>query len=118
MLKISLLALPLAVALSGCQACGYSSQQNDLTGQVKKVISRTPIICPDYTEVDVSLGYIRNGGGSVSKEDVVLSVHNQAFIPLLKQAADSGEPVKVTYNVFRASICEPEHELTAVQIIK
>ncbi|MBV9125684.1 MAG: hypothetical protein JO112_20230 [Planctomycetes bacterium] len=117
MIKTALLLITIS-ALPACQACGYSSQQNDLTGQVKKVISRTPLVCPDYTEVDVSMGVLRNGVGSLSKEDLILFVRNPQDIPTLKKAALEGDIVEITYNDFRASICEPTEELTSVQITK
>lgn len=113
-----MIALSLIIAaLPACQACGHESKQNELSGQVKKLISRTPLICADYTEVDISLGYMKNGVGSISKEDVILTVRNPQDIALLKKAADSGAIVKGTYNVFRFSICEPDHELLSVQLI-
>lgn len=117
MIKTVLLIAAIS-ALPACQACGYSSQQNDMVGQVKKLISRTPLICPDYTEVDVSMGVLRGGNGSVSKEDLVLFVKNPSDLPTLKQAAENADIVKITYNDYRASICTPEEELTSVQITK
>lgn len=118
MLKDSLLILPLTLVLSGCQACGYSSQGNDLSGQVKKVVSHTPIVCPDYDEVDISMGYLNNGVGSISKEDVLLTIRNPQDVQPLRKAAQDGSIVKATYNVFRASPCEPDHELISFQIVK
>lgn len=95
-------------------ACGYSSKGNELVGQVKKVVARTPIVCDDFREVDVSLGVLRNGGGSMSKEDVELYVTNEADVPLLKRAAEEGFPVKVGYDIKRVVWCVPDHWLTSV----
>lgn len=101
-------------ALIPAAACGYSSKDNELVGQVKKVVTQTPILCGDYYEADVSLGVLRNGAGSFSKEDVVLYVQNPTHLPLLKQAAEEGFPVKVGYDIKRVTRCVPEHQLTSV----
>jgi hypothetical protein len=97
-------------------ACGNSSAQNESVGQVKKVIKRTPIICGDYVEADISLGVVRNGIGSMSHEDLLLYVQNQSDIDTLKHAADSGDIVKFTYDVRRFTWCTPDHWLTSVAI--
>lgn len=113
MQKLTTLTLVLFVS-----ACGYSSVDNELIGQVKKVKKMTPIICPDYVEADISLGIIRNGTGSMSKEDVELNVESYADIELLKGAAESGQLVKVAYDIKRISICVPDHRLTKVELVK
>lgn len=104
--------LCLVLALS---ACGYSSVDNELTGQVKRVKKRTPMVCPDYVEVDVSLGIMRNGVGSMSTEDVWLLVESYADIALLEKAAEEGGVVKVHYDVKRLTLCVPDHRLTKVE---
>lgn len=98
--------------------CGLSATGNELTGQVKKVVRRTPIICPDYYEADVSLGIIRNGTGSMSKEDVQLYVASDRDAALLKRAAETGQLVKVTYDVQRVGICRPDHWLSSVALVE
>lgn len=103
-------AIALALFLS---ACGFSSKANELVGQVKKVVEQTPIFCSDYAEVDISLGVLRNGAGSVSHEDVILYVPNQADAAFLKKAAEDGTPVKVTYDIKRVPWCVPDHWLTS-----
>ena len=97
-------------------ACGYTAKGNELVGQVKKVTAETPILCGDYYEVDISLGVLRNGAGSMSKEDVILYVKNEADVPLLKRAAEEGFPVKVSYDIkrFPAGWCVPTSWLTSV----
>src|SRR5579859_447764 len=67
-LRSALLAIAISFASAACGACGNSSVGNELEGQVKKVVKRTPIFCSDYVEADVSLGVIRNGVGSMSQE--------------------------------------------------
>jgi hypothetical protein len=104
----------LCICIIATTACGYSSSGNELEGQVKKVIRRTPIICPDYYEADVSLGVLRNGVGSLSKEDVTLYVERPDSVETLKAAARTGAIVSVRYDVKRVTLCVPEHFLTSV----
>jgi len=101
-------------------ACGTSSSGNEVVGQVKKVVNKTPFICPNYTEVDVSLGVVRNGIGSMSHEDLVLALDNSAknSIDKLKRAAEDGSVVKLTYNVERVSPCWPDHRLDPAIVIE
>jgi hypothetical protein len=109
------LILLICIAVFGC---GYTSKQNELTGQVKKVIAKTPIICPDYTQVDISLGVIRNGVGSMSHEDMIITVTDKAQATLLKQAAESGKLVKITYDVARVTFCVPNELATNVEVLE
>ncbi len=108
--------LPIALALA-LAACGYSAKDNEMVGQVKKVVERTPIICSDWTEADVSLGVLRNGNGSMSKEDVVLWVENTSDRALLKKAAETGTPVKINYDIRRYTWCVADHVLTHVELL-
>lgn len=98
-------------------SCGRSAVDNELVGQVKKVVERTPLVCPNYTEVDVSLGVLRNGVGSLSKEDVVLYVADKRHATLLKRAAETGQLVKATYDIQRVSWCRPDHWLTSASLV-
>ena len=98
--------------------CGYSSKQNDLTGQVKKVVSQTPLLCSDRTDVDVSLGVMKNGQGSMSSQDLWLSVKNDSDVAVLKQAASSGAIVNITYDVARFVWCWNDHIVSHVEISK
>ncbi len=95
-----------------------SSVDNEAVGQIKKILKKTPIVCPDYTEVDISLGVMRNGVGSMSREDVVLAVDNSesSAIATLKHAAESGSIVKFTYDVKRVTVCWPDHRFTSVAV--
>jgi hypothetical protein len=99
-------------------ACGNTSSANEAVGQVKKVIKHTPLVCEDYTEVDVSLGVMRNGVGSMSKEDVEIVVPNGevAAISTLQKAAESGAIVHVVYDVKRLNLCWPDHRFVSVTV--
>lgn len=104
----------LCVGLAGC--FGTSSSNNTLIGQVKKVHSVTPIICGDRTDVDVSLGVIRGGVGSMSTQDMWLTVANPMAVSVLQYAADHGSIVKLTYDVERMTICWNNEEVTGAAI--
>lgn len=110
-------SLSLIIAAISLTACGLSASDNELVGQVKKVIRKTPIVCPDYDEADISLGVVRNGVGSMSHEDVTLYVTRADDSKLLKRAAETGLLVKVTYDVQRVGICRPSHWLMSVTAI-
>ncbi len=111
-----MLAAGALLALTAC--LGHSSEGNTLTGQVKKAKNITPLLCSNYHAVDVSLGVLRNGVGSMSTEDIWLYVPNDADFAVLQQAADTGAIVKVTYNVERARWCVPNDEATHVELSK
>ena len=112
----NLLALSLVLVAS----CGYTSRGSELVGQVKKVVDKTPLLCSDYTYVDLSLGVMRNGVGSMSHEDVDLYVEGPTEIGHLKAAADSGALVRVLYDDarFPAGFCVPTKHVTSVELLK
>lgn len=97
---------------------GYASQSNELIGQVKSVKHFTPIVCPDYNEVDVSLGVLQNGVGSISHQDVRLFVEKESDIAVLKTANESGRLVKIDYDERRFAPCRKDYEVTRVTILE
>lgn len=99
-------------------SCGYHSRDSELIGQVKKVKMLTPLICPDFVEVDLSLGVMRNGVGSMSSEDMWLYVHAPEMVAVLKSAAESGALVKVTYDQKRTTFCVPNEQVSKVELVK
>lgn len=111
--------LTIALILS-LTACGRSSSDNEVVGQIKKVVNKTPIVCSDYTEVHVSLGVMRNGVGSMSTEDITLALDNSErdLIERLKKARDEGAVVKLTYDVERVSPCWPDHRMRPMLIVE
>lgn len=110
----------IALVLLVDAACGYSSTDNEAVGQVKKVKNMTPIICSDYVSAHISLGVMRNGVGSMSREDIEIAVepNEKAAIDKLKWAAENGAIVKVQYNVERTSPCWPDHRLTGEVVLE
>lgn len=97
--------------------CGYSSKNNESIGQPKKVVNLTPILCNDRVDVDVSLGVMRGGVGSMSTEDLWLTVPHDSDQKLLTEAAAKGKLVKVNYDVKRLTWCWSDHIVTRVEIL-
>ena len=44
------------LAMLALTSCGYSSKENEMIGQVKKVAHQTPIFCDDRVDADISPG--------------------------------------------------------------
>ncbi len=105
----------LALSLSGC---GFSSTENEVSGQVKRVVHKTPYLCPNHYQADLSLGIMRNGVGSVSGKDLWLEVPNAGDVTVLKTAAEKGWLVKITYGVARFTFCREDHLVTKAEIIE
>lgn len=98
-------------------ACGFSSVDNEMTGQVKKTMHNTPLVCPDHTDADISLGVMRDGVGSMSTQDiwVVVPPHLQEEV---EHFAETGEIVNAKYNVYRLTFCTTDHYLTSIEAAK
>lgn len=99
----------------GC--CGWSAREVTGSGQVKKVSKHTPIICPDYYEVDISMGVMRDGVGSMSHHDITLYIDDK-FAKDLQEAAKAGEIVDFTYDVRRIELCVNRDRLTSFEKTK
>lgn len=98
-------------------SCGYSEKGSEATGQVKKIINETPLVCSNFNTVDVSLGVIRGGVGSMSSEDKHFLVENDALLLKLKQANESGKLVSIKYDKKRFAWCTPMSVVTEVMIL-
>lgn len=105
----------LLLLLSGC---GFTSRSNELIGQAKRVSNETPIICSDFMAADLSLGVLRNGIGSMSTQDLWFYIKDKAHFEILKDAAENGKLVRVTYDIRRLSFCVPDHWLTSVEVVE
>lgn len=99
-------------------ACGYQAKNSEVTGQVKKVVNQTPLICPDRNEIDLSLGVIRGGVGSMSSEDVYMNVSDENSLATLKLANETGAIVKIVYNTYRFTFCQPARQVVRVELVK
>jgi hypothetical protein len=109
------------LTLPGCSAmCGLSSTGNEATGQVKKVQHKTPLLCGEYDEVDVSLGVIRNGVGSMSTQDQWFNLgNNPEVLAIFKKASENGALVKFRYDERRqGDVCRySDHYITYVEML-
>ena len=112
MKKIFLLA---AFCLIGC---GYSSVDNELIGQPKKIFHQTPLICPNRSDVDISLGVMRDGVGSMSSQDMFLTVNNPNDLKTLESAIADGKLVKIKYNDYRFTWCQLSENVTSVTVVE
>lgn len=110
--------LALIIMLFCLSGCGHSSIDNEVVGQVKKVKNVTPIIFPNYTYADVSLGVMRNGVGSMSTEDIFLWIPDNKLVQVFKDAAESGALVKIKYNDWRWRVFYPETYAVSIELIK
>lgn len=114
MLIVALLGLCAIIGVNS----GYSARGSEMTGQVKRVVQNTPLVCQNYTNADISLGSMRAGVGSMSTEDVWVTVPDASMAKILADASVSGKLVKVTYDVRRLTICIDDHIVTAVEVLK
>ncbi len=108
----------LAIALLLATGCGYTSVDNEDLGQPKKLYHQTPIVCPNRTDLDISLGVMRNGVGSMSTQDLYLTVPNQQDVDKLNTALAAGKLVKLHYNVLRITICQLADTVTSVDVLE
>lgn len=99
-------------------ACGYSAKESEVIGQVKKVVNVTPLICSDRNEIDLSLGVIRGGVGSMSSEDIFMNVSDPTSLATLKAANETGSLVKVIYNTYRVAFCQEPKQVVRVELVK
>lgn len=113
-MKNFILLSALAFIVSGC---GYSAMGNEMIGQVKKVEHNTPLMCDKFDAADISLGVLRNGVGSMSAQDVWVTVPNQADFEILKKANETGDLVKIKYDERRVTFCIYDKIVLGVEVI-
>lgn len=106
----------LAFLAAGCW--GYEEMDNQMSGQVKKVHHVTPLVCPAFSTVDVSLGTMRNGVGSMSDHDITMTIWNKADEDVLEQAAREGAIVDIKYSRWRMAWCREDAVVQHVQLVK
>ena len=105
------------LCLSVLTACGNQARDVEAVGQVKRITPHTPIFCPEYTDVDLSLGIIQNGTGSMSTQDIWINISKPEDIALVKSANAMGRLVKITHNVQRFHFCTMGRDATKVELL-
>lgn len=110
------IGLTMLCMLGGC--FGYSSTDNNTIAQPKKLIKVNPILCPNYTLLDASLGIMRNGVGSMSTEDHEFVVTSDSQAVLINKAIDSGFILKINYQQARATFCTEDFFINSISIEK
>lgn len=109
----------LLLGLTGCASmCGFQAHDNTAIAQVKKTVHETPLLCPNYDEADLSLGVIRGGVGSMSTDDIWMTVADPKLYEMLNAAQNAGHLVRVTYSTYRLTFCIPDHIITAVEVVE
>ncbi len=103
------------VLLAALLACGYSSVGNTMTGQVKKVVNNTPILCSNYADADISLGVLRDGVGSMSSQDV-WAVIPPDLVDDFQTYSESGAIVDIQYDVYRLTFCTTDLYIRSVKL--
>lgn len=99
----------------GC--CGWSHRSTTGVGQVKRVGLNTPLVCPDYHTVDISMGVMREGRGSMSTHDMHLYIPEKD-VEGLTLAAKNGLIVNFTYDTKRVALCVEDERLTSFSVEK
>lgn len=103
-------------SLMGCW--GNSAIDSELVGQPKKVIHVTPMFCEDRNDLDISLGVMRNGVGSMSTQDVFMTIPNRTDADTLTTAVAEGKVVKIHYDTKRFAWCWNEEVVKSVEVLE
>jgi hypothetical protein len=99
-------------------SCGYSHVNNELIGQPKSIEATTPIFCPNQNILHLSLGVMRNGVGSMSTEDVRISIPDDNLAIRLQPVVKAGKLINAQTNEARFRWCNEEKELVAFEIVE
>lgn len=109
--------ITLVSILSTVAGCGYTSVDNQVTGQFKRLHHQTPIVCPVRDDADMSLGVMRNGIGSMSTQDISLNVP-PGLVEQVKRAIEAGSIVKVTYDDLRFTWCQETYTIKTIEVVQ
>lgn len=99
-------------------SCGYSQVNNELIGQPKSIESTTPLICPNQNILHLSLGVMRHGVGSMSTEDVLISIPDDNLALRLQPVVKAGKLINAQTNEARFRWCNEMQELVAFEIVE
>lgn len=120
-IKSFALSVLTSLAVIGCAGgmgdgcCGWSGREISGTGQVKRVGLESNIVCPDYYEVDISLGIMRNGVGSMSTHDMKFFIPD-GMVKDFRTFAEKSSIVNFSYDERRSPWCVNQHRITSFKI--
>lgn len=100
--------------------CGFTTmyaRDGELIGQAKRLTLVTPLwsVCPPYHALDVSLGILQNGVGSISDHDVELTIRDESDLDAMKSAVERGAIIKVRYDTRRLAFCTEDYLATGFE---
>lgn len=110
--------LILIIMIISLVSCGMSEVGTKGTVQIKRIHKITPMIaCSDYYVLDASLGIMTKGVGSMSTQDIDLTISKQQATELEVLLAHGKSIVNVTYDTRRLTFCEEERVLVGYDIV-
>lgn len=116
-MKNSLFALLAFIVSSTLSSCGYLEVGTKGLAQIKRIHKVTPLLCPDYTLIDVSLGVMQNGAGSMSKEDIEMVVTEDQAKQLDTVLSQGKGIIEMTYSRKRVSFCKEDRVMTGFTVL-
>lgn len=106
------------LALTLLAACGYSHRNNELIGQPKAIEATTPLVCPNQNILHLSLGVMRHGVGSMSTQDILISIPDDNLALRLQPVVKAGKLINAQTNEARFRWCNEEKELVDFEIVE
>ena len=97
---------------------GYSHKNGELIGQVKRVETKTNLVCANYDMTSVSLGVLRGGVGSLSTVDIDLWIPDTNHRDHLRKVVATAQLVKIKYDEYRVAFCKPDLVVRGVEEVK
>ena len=103
--------------------CGFTTmyaKDGEVIGQAKSITQVTPFwsVCEPYYALDISLGVLQNGVGSISKSDMVFTVRNTADLASMRKAAEHGSLVRVKFDTRRLAACTEDYLSTGFEPVQ
>jgi hypothetical protein len=106
----------LLIVLIMIMGCGYSELGTQVVGQVKGIQKHNPILCDNYKVLDLSLGVMIDGVGSMSTEDKYYNIMTEEQEQTLEKA--TGHIVKITVDEKRFNWCINTSHISKIEIVK
>jgi hypothetical protein len=101
--------------------CGfntYLSRDGEVVGQAKSITRVTPFwsVCAPYYMLDVSVGVMVNGVGSLSTHDVGFTVADTWDVPAMLEAVQHAKIIRVRYDTRRLAACTEDNIATGFDV--